>query len=159
MPAAKAVEYTGKSLRDPFSDAETALSAQKATPSEVTLEILSLDLQGIVLYPHGKSQAIIDGNIVTEGSQLKRGKSAHHQIGGDGFLQRQDYFLQTKEGCLMAIPMIKRSSRTRLKRLVVAGLLLAFSRAFVFMPLAESARMPPNRSRSTWTTASTTPSP
>jgi len=81
MPAAKAVEYTGKSLRDPFSDAETALSAQKATPSEVTLEILSLDLQGIVLYPHGKSQAIIDGNIVTEGSQLKRGKSAHHQSG------------------------------------------------------------------------------
>jgi len=54
--------------------------------------------------------------------------------------KRQVLFSARQRRMLNANSHDKKILATRLKRLVVAGLLLAFSRAFVFMPLAESAQ-------------------
>ena len=93
----RAVEYTGKSFRDPFSDKNAAVVTAPGLSSAQASQISAIDLQGIVLSPGKSPRAIIDGAIVTLGSNLKAGRVKN--ITKDGVTisyNDQDYFLSEK---------------------------------------------------------------
>ena len=72
LAQAAAVEYTGRSFRDPFSDPATD---NTVTDNAVQMQkmIASYVVQG-VLFDSEHPKAIVNGAIVQVGSQLKLGK-------------------------------------------------------------------------------------
>ncbi len=92
-----AIEYTGKSLRDPFSDKNAGAATAQVISTAQASQISSVDLQGIVLSPGKPPRAIIDGAIVTVGSSVKMGQVKNITKEGVTITYNaQDYFLPDK---------------------------------------------------------------
>ena len=95
-----AVEYTGKTLRDPFTDFSKPPEPppdKPAKPVETEQAIQTLDLQG-VFFGGKKPRAIINGKIVEEGVKLPVGKL--EKINKDGvtvLYNNKTYELRLKE--------------------------------------------------------------
>lgn len=99
--AAEAVEYTGKGLRDPFGEFQTASSEGpviKKQPISAEEGLRAMTLQGVVLTQH-KTQALIDGQMLEVGSDTAFGKIAAITKEGVTITHNgKEYLLERKKG-------------------------------------------------------------
>ncbi len=103
LPATKvvAVEYTGHTHRDPFSDPRQAAASGGApvdTAAQQERQLAATPVQGI-LFSSGESRAIVDGKIVKVGSRVGAGRIV--AIDRDGVtieLNGKNFTLKPKRG-------------------------------------------------------------
>ncbi len=98
--SAKAVEYTGKGFRDPFSEFQSSSAAVSTAKKPVSVEegLSAMTLQGVVLTQH-KAQALIDGQMLEIGGDTAFGKVM--AITKDGVTiahNGKEYLLERKKG-------------------------------------------------------------